>query len=357
MKVLLLAADNGGCAKYRVHEPYRVTKDQVDVQVANELPVIATKNVSTGLTDVHEITADVDLIVFQRPLDNSMSSAILQAKRQGIATAVEMDDDIGATHRMNTAYDYFHQSATTGIKWMNHAVKNVDYVIASTPALVHKYAPEGNGMILRNCVPESIFDITPRYERSDEMNIIGWSGTIASHPNDLPVTRGAIGTVLSERLKHGRPVGMSVVGDPLNVDRHLRLPKEISVESPGWLDLEDYYEGLASSFDVGIVPLESSAFNEAKSYLKGLEMAALGIPFVASNTYEYRVFESYGIGQVATTPSDWRRKVGRLMDNRTRAVSLAKDYRDKIKEEYTYEHNADQWIQAWDSAIKARKSN
>ena len=357
MKVLLLAADNGGCAKYRVHEPARVTKDSVEVEVSNDLPVVATRNMSTGLVDVHEIHTDADLIVFQRPLDNSMPAAIIQARKQGIATAVEMDDDLDATHVKNTSYKYFHQSESTGIKWFKNAVRASDYIIASTPALLHKYAPEGNGMVIRNCVPESIFDITPRYERSGAMDIVGWSGTIATHPTDLVVTKGAIGQVLAERMKQGRPVGMSVVGDPLGVDMHLRLPRGIEVQSPGWLGLDEYYEGLASSMDVGIVPLEDSLFNRAKSYLKGMEMAALGIPFVASSVYEYQVFESYGVGRVASSPGEWRRNLGRLMDNPDRAVSLAKDYRDKIREEYTYEHNADLWLQAWDSAIKARKNN
>lgn len=355
MKVLLLAADHGACAKYRVHEPYRVTKGSADITVTNELPVIATKHMSTGLVDVHEIQTDADLIVFQRPLDNSMSSAIVQAKRQGIATAVEMDDDLGATHRRNVAYKYFNDpNPSTGIKWFNHAVSMADFIITSTPALLHKYAPEGNGVVIRNCVPESIFDITPRYERSDENNILGWSGTIATHPEDLTETKGAIGAILSERLKSGRNVGLSVVGDPLNVDRQLRLPPEIKVGSPGWVEMEDYYEALASSMDVGIVPLEKSPFNQAKSYLKGLEMASVGIPFVASNVYEYQVFEAHGVGQTASSPSDWRRKVGRLMDNRERSVSLVKDYRDKIREDHTYEKNADLWLHAWDSAIKAR---
>lgn len=357
MKVLLLAADQGGCAKYRVREPHRVTQGLVDVEVANYLPVEAVKDTRTGLTNVREVHTDADLIVFQRPLDNAMSSALVQAKKQGIAVAVEMDDDLASTHPKNMAYGYFHGHLDTGIQWLWRATQNADFIIASTPALLDRYAPNGNGAVIRNCVPESIFDITPRYERSDETSMIGWTGSVASHPTDLLVTKGAVAEAITSRISGGRELAMAVVGEMDRVYDHLQMPDSVPSYCPGWLSLDDYYEGIASSMDVGIVPLELNVFNKSKSFLKGLEMAALGVPFVASNTYEYEIFESYGIGQTASNPSDWRRKLGRLLDNRTKTVSLAKDYRDKIREEYTYEHNAELWVKAWESAIKARKSN
>lgn len=357
MKVLLLAADNGGCAKYRVREPARVTGGMVDVEVSNSLPVDAIKDTRTGLATVREVKTDADLIVFQRPLDNAMSSALIQAKKQGIAVAVEMDDDLASTHPQNAAYDYFHGHLETGIQWLWRATQNADFIITSTPALLDRYAPNGNGVVIRNCVPESIFDITPRYERTDHTSMIGWTGSVASHPTDLLATKGAVAETITSRIDKGQQLAMSVVGELDRVYEHLRIPDSVPSHSPGWLSLDDYYEGIASSMDIGIVPLELNLFNKSKSYLKGLEMGALGVPFVASDTYEYKIFESYGVGQTAANPSDWRRKLGRLIDNRTKTVSLAKDYRDKIREEYTYEHNADQWVKAWESAIRARKSN
>ncbi len=357
MKVLLLAADQGGCAKYRVREPHRVTKDLVDVTVTNSLAVEAVRDTRTGLTNIKEVHTDADLIVFQRPLDNAMSSALIQAKKQGIAVAVEMDDDLASTHPKNLAYPFFHGHLDTGIQWLWRATQNADYIIASTPAIRDRYAPNGNGVVVRNCIPESIFDIVPRYERTDETSMIGWTGSVASHPTDLLATKGAVSEVITSRIEGGRDLAVSVIGEMEHVYDHLGLPDSVPSHSPGWLSLDDYYEGIASSMDVGIVPLELNQFNKSKSYLKGLEMAALGVPFVASNTYEYEVFEAYGVGQTAANPSDWRRKLGRLIDNRTKTVSLAKDYRDKIRQEHTYENNAELWVKAWESAIEARKSN
>lgn len=354
MKVLMLAADEGGCGKYRIREPARVLKELgVDVEVAPSLPVIADVHKVTNLTTVQQINLDVDLIVFPRPLDNAMHACIVQAKKQGIATIVEMDDDIAATHPKNGAYKHFYGPKTSGAQWLWKAAREADYITASTPALLGKYAaPHGRGAVLRNAVPDSIFDITPRYERVGDMSMIGWTGSIASHPTDLEVTKGAVADIVRDYK-----LAFSVVGEMEGVPEKLRLDEGTLTYSPGWVSLDKYYEAMSLSMDVGIVPLELNTFNAAKSWLKGMEMAALGIPFVASDTYEYRVFEAYGVGRTASNPSDWRRALSRILDNPDKAISKAKETRDKIKAEYTYEVNATKWVQAYEEAIAYRKAN
>ena len=64
------------------------------------------------------------------------------------------------------------------------------------------------------------------------------------------------------------------------------------IEQTGMIEQELFHAQVAQ-LDTGIVPLQRSRFNEAKSNLKGLEYAALGVPFVASPTAEYeRLAES-----------------------------------------------------------------
>ena len=38
------------------------------------------------------------------------------------------------------------------------------------------------------------------------------------------------------------------------------------------------------TFDVGVVPLQQNLFNDCKSWIKGIEYAAAGIPFVVTHT-------------------------------------------------------------------------
>lgn len=348
MKVLALAADSGGCGLYRMRAPAdELRLLGVDVTVEEGINADALKY-PDGTVQVNELHTDADLIVFQRPLDAVMSGVIEQAHKQGIATVVEIDDDFSMVHTSNVAYDAMN-GKLSGHQWVQKATSIADHVTVSTPQLT-KYARHGRSSILRNCVPESIFDIVA--ERSDVLwPRIGWSGSVQTHPTDLQATKGAVGEVLK---KNDLP--FSVVGDGKEVHRSLGLDKNTQVFNTGWVPIEDYYKYLATFLDVGIVPLEISPFNQAKSALKGLEFAALGIPFVASPTREYERLEAYGVGKTAKTPGEWRKHLQRMIDRPSETERIANEARDRIRAEHTYRVTAPQWLEAWEKALNYRKT-
>lgn len=351
MKVLLLIADNGGCAFYRMKEPARVARLLgVDVQIDDHIDVHAETDPITKIVKVNEVKTDADLIVIQRPLNNAFTAMIEQAKRQGIATAVELDDDFEMLHRSNMAYETTFNTKGYGPEWIKAAASAADLFIASTPALA-KYASHDRVEILRNNVPASIFENAPAYERErdTDLPVIGWTGTVQTHPDDLQMTRGALGQLDEEFHLH-------IVGDGGGVLSALNLPRTQSHHFTDWMPLEDYYDAIAG-MDIGIVPLEMSPFNQAKSALKGLEMAAMGVPFVASPTREYERLALHGVGTTAKGPSAWKKQLDRLIDRPKERVRLAKQYRETVYNEMVYERNAHGWIQAWEKAIAHRKSH
>jgi glycosyltransferase involved in cell wall biosynthesis len=350
MKVLLLIADQGGCAFYRMKEPARVARMfGVDVQIDTHIDVNAETDPLTKIVKVNEVKTDADLIVIQRPLNNAFTSMIEQAKRQGIATAVELDDDFEMLHRSNMAYESTFNTKGYGPDWLKAAASAADLFITSTPALA-RYASHDRVEILRNNVPASIFENTPAYERErdTDLPIVGWTGTVQTHPNDLQMTRGALRDLPEFHLH--------IVGDGGGVLNALNLPTTQSHHFTDWLPLEEYYDAIAG-MDIGMIPLEISPFNQAKSALKGLEMAAMGVPFVASPTREYERLALYGVGTTATGPSAWRKQLSRLVERPKERLALAKRYRETVYNEMVYERNAQGWIHAWEKAIKHRKSH
>lgn len=349
MKVLGLAADSGGCGFYRLRAPAEELRLLgVDVTIADGIDAKATK-FPDGTVQVEEIHTDADLIVAQRPLDNSIHAVIEQAKRQGIATIVELDDDFSTVHTRNVAHASITGSKTLGNQWIEKAAATADHVTISTPQLA-KYARHGRYSILRNCVPESIFDVT-NVKSNQKWPRIGWSGTVQTHPFDLQETKGRVGEVLTEN-----DLPFNVVGDGQYVATNLRLKPDHPVYATGWVPIDQYYMHLYSFVDIGIVPLEISPFNQAKSALKGLEYAALGIPFVASPTREYERLAAYGIGKIARNPAEWKKHLQRMIDRPAETERIAKESRDRIRAEHTYRVNAPQWIEAWEKAIHYRKT-
>lgn len=350
MKVLALSADQGGCHFYRIGEPSRVAKALgVDVMNATEVLVDAVIDQRANRTTVNEIKTDADLIIIQRPMDNAFTSLIEQAKRQGIATVVELDDDFHSIHRQNMAYDLINGKDHIGPQWIAAAARAADHVTVSTTALA-KYAPHGRYTVLRNCVPESIFNIRANRPLRDKP-VIGWTGTVQTHPVDLLAAKGVVGQVAE---KNGLSVG--IVGDGGSVREHLGLHSDTHMSVTGWVDIEHYYTTMAVTMDIGIVPLEMSAFNQAKSNIKGLEMAALGIPFIASPTREYERLEVHGVGKTAKSPGEWRKHLQRWIDRPSEMQKNIEHYQSVIKSEMTYEARGADWVDAWQRAIDYRKS-
>lgn len=352
MKVLALTADIGsGVDFYRMSEPARVAADLgVDIKVDDGIDADVTIDPETGFTTVHEVFTDADLIIIQRPVRQAWTSILAAAKRQGIATIVEIDDDYDSIHKLNLAYKDHDPTEMDNPHWVREACKVADRITGSTPAL-EKYGYDGRFSVLRNCVPESALSITPNTQYNAP--VIGWSGTVQTHPTDLQATKGAVGQVIA---KNKLPLG--IVGDGEDVLTFLELPWQTPVNTTGWVPREDYLQAMADTMTIGIVPLEISPFNQAKSALKGIEMAALGIPFVASNTREYERLEAYGIGKTAKGPGDWRRHLQRLIDRPAERDKLSKQYRETLYNEgMTYEASAHQWVAVWEQAVEYRKSH
>lgn len=350
MKVLALSEGYGGSHFYRLEEPARVAKKLgVDVVVDDGIDGHVTIDEKTSYATVHHIDTDADLIVIQRPLRQIWTSVIEQAKRQGIATIVELDDDYETIHRDNIANGNFVDGSVDHPRWVRSACEIADFVSISTPTLA-KYARHNRSVVLRNCVPESVLSIRPR--TTYEKPVIGWTGSVATHPTDLLETKGTVG-----RFLHTNNLPFSVVGDGENVREHLGILERTPMSVSGWVPVEDYHQTVADSFSIGIVPLELSPFNHAKSALKGLEMAALGIPFVASPTREYERLAAYGIGKLAGTRGEWAKQLQRMVDRPAETEKLIGQYRETIYNEMTYERRAHDWVTAWEQAIQYRKKH
>jgi len=140
---------------------------------------------------------------------------------------------------------------------------------------------------------------------------------------------------------------VAVVGTGKDVRRNLGLNED--PVACGWREIEDYPQAVAQ-FDVGIVPLELTRFNEAKSWLKGLEMAALGVPFVASPTEQYRAL---GAGWIADKPREWERCLLHLMLTPERRAEVADGGRLWVSS-MTIEGNCGQWWDAWTAPLNTR---
>ena len=86
-----------------------------------------------------------------------------------------------------------------------------------------------------------------------------------------------------------------------------------------------------AELSVGLVPLIDSPFNRAKSWLKGIEYAALGVPFVASPLPEYRKLADLGAGVLADSPQEWYEAIDMLLTDADHRDTIARFGRDAVR--------------------------
>jgi hypothetical protein len=97
---------------------------------------------------------------------------------------------------------------------------------------------------------------------------------------------------------------------------------------------------------IGIAPLSDTRFNACKSWLKPLEMSALGVPWVASPRAEYARLHALGAGILAERPRVWYRELAALRESADLRAEVAGRGREAA-EKLRLEDHAGDWLDAW----------
>lgn len=278
-----------------------------------------------------------DVVVLQRPARRWWADIIPFLHAQGTRVVVDVDDRFDAVKKDHVGYRDQHGDVVN-YRFVDDACRQADVVTVTTPALQERYG-HGHGVVLPNLVPTYYLDIVAM----KRPETLGWSGVVGTHPGDLAATQGGVAQALAT-------TGWSffMVGPHDGVSQALHL-SSTRLESTGYLPFEEYAWALAE-MELGIVPLEDNVFNEAKSCLKMLEMAALGVPVLASPTPDNVRLHRLGIGQVVESRGQWYRQARRYMASEQLRIDLAEKGRE-VAATLTYELGCEAWLDAWEGRL------
>jgi len=347
MRVRIHPADRWGCGHFRLIWPAQeLQRKGYDVTIIEPGDNSQIGGMITNGRLTSAVIPDGDVFVFQRPTNILLVDLIQALRRNGKTVVVDMDDDLSCIHPKNAAFGMLHPSNPQG-NWQNavDGCRAASMVTLSTPPLAARYAGHGRYRVLRNCVPDHYFDI-PRI--TAEPRRWGWAGALYSHPDDVPL----LGRTATDLLRQGHP--MRVVGDPEGIGRALGLRDD--PEATGRLDLEQWAHALAATLDIGVAPLADTKFNRAKSWLKPLEYAALGIPPVVTDTPEYvLLMDRIGGLAVRNKPSVWTAAVRRLLTDDRYYEEMSQQVRAGASE-YRISLHAEAWWETWHDAYQLDRS-
>jgi hypothetical protein len=342
MRVHVYPADEGGCGYYRLIWPAQVVKQSgVDVKIF--LPNTEGAQIQSmcyrdqdGREQLHSVLdPECDVVVLQRPLQRLLADTIPLLQKWGVKVIVEVDDDFHSVNPQNVAWRAADpkRDPDRNRDHLMRACALADRVTVTTAALLDRYGRK-SGLIIPNYVPRWYTTVEKEWH---EPVRVGWSGDIATHPQDLQ----ELGSTLSMIQRYG--YGVFIVGSGKGVGQRLGIVGEVMTS--GWVALEQYPWQMAE-IDIGVVPLKIEPFNHAKSWLKGLEFAALGVPFIASPTGPYEMLHHmYGIGELASRPKRWLQQIVKTSAQRQ---DLGRLYRERvILQNMTIEARGQLWSEAW----------
>lgn len=187
----------------------------------------------------------------------------------------------------------------------------------------------------------------PRRDGSEGWVILGWGGSI-SHV-DSWLYSGIVEAL--DRLFEKRPnVRLKFCGHETRLDYIFQRWGDRVLRQGGVRP--EHWPAVVSTFDVGLAPLDTrpldppwrpgapvAAYDERRSWLKGIEYLSAGVPWVASDSLTYTDLRRHGT-LVANTADAWFRALDNKVEHLAAEKHLAWDLRRLALKRYTMEANA-----------------
>ena len=278
-----------------------------------------------------------DVVVVQRILP-FLDELREKCEKYGIKLVYETDDDLLGVEENSPSYEYVNRVSKSIIDFIDTS----DVITVTTPTLASKF-DENKVVIIPNYYVDSVLDIKDNIKTEGKLKL-GFYGTL-THSKDLFLIKNVI-----LKLKEKYDFDFEVIGGfnaEDNVDEDwfnsIQLP-------PNNMDFEKFMKWLpgAIDWDIAIVPLEDSPFNQCKSELKFIELAVLGLPGVYSDMCVYNTVVNDGInGFLASNEDEWIEKIEKLILDK----DLRKTFRDNALNKVLADYRVENRVKIWEDVL------
>lgn len=303
--------------------------------------------------DVITIRMRDDLDVTNLDAPPNMPEQIERARAAGQVVLYDIDDDYWKIPEWSPAYDatseWDKRRRAHDVALMGAMMEACDAVTVSTDAVaasVRANTTCERVYVMRNGIDLDDFP-TPR--RHDGPLRVGWMGSVTFHGEHLVSMVDALDVLAdygAEFWHYGatRDLRAEVL--------HNKIPAP--VVGLEWRNF-DLLMPLLCQCDLALIPrwMVGNAFAEGHSTSSGLEWAASGVPYLATETREYRMLAEKGCGRVVPNLSDgradldaWRHALKDLLGSpRTYRKSVARRARDTAEREHGLATTGRRWAE------------
>lgn len=284
---------------------------------------------------------DREVIVIQRWMGEGTVEKILRAREAGQVIINEVDDDYWNFPESHVALKSTDPEVNehANREHYREAITASSLITVSTSHLAAELGSWGPPVsLVHNYIDRAFWPLHPPGD------YVGWVGGLPWRGNDLELLRDTVIPWLRERKQffyHGGcavQAGGARIEDKIGYDRVTTRP----------LTPIFTYPSLWEPLRVALIPIEDTPFNRGKSWVKGLEAASRGVPFIVSDHAEYR---KLGIGRIVEDPEDWVRHLEELQDPEAYASDVA--INRKRAEELDISHHWQDWGRVFSEAVAA----
>ena len=365
MKVLYFLRDNGGCGWYRMVSPH---------QTASEHTLMEVRHVEKGdhINEISEKIAWAEIIVCPRVFDEAFCNAVKSFKKLGKKVVVDWDDDVFNVSPLSPHYkdfgtqEYSHayeggvlpiwedgknidlDKNAKGLERAKIVLQEADLVTTTTDILASVFRPfNATVKVLPNCID---FDLWKKLPFQDHRGIrFGWTGGY-SHFEDWKI----LAEVLPEFMRQNPMVTLVIMGQLFKGTLKGIDPKRI--EYRGWCPTPAYpYVSAILDLDFAVIPLVDSDFNNCKSPLKWLEMAALEVPAVSSFCSPYAEMMDLdpesGVFVESNSPDGWLIGLNQMAQDAKARKSMGKRARAVVEAHFDIEKRCPLWAETYQEVL------
>lgn len=256
-------------------------------------------------------------------------------KEKGGKLIYEIDDDL-----MNpkALYDRgYSGNAEDLAERVRRYTEAADLITVSTPHLATLFSHYADKVeVVPNYIDARLWQIDrdlPDRGKSNRPLVVGYVGT-PTHTEDLRIIEEAVKSLEAEGLIQVEVIGAFQRINPL-FGKRIGLPQNsVYPIFTNWLKK-------IAKWDIAVVPLEDTSFNRAKSNLKFIESAALGVAVLCTNNPEYsRVVRHEENGLlVENTTEAWRAAITRVAKDDALRERLARTAYHDVRSSLTVQAN------------------
>jgi glycosyltransferase involved in cell wall biosynthesis len=333
-RTLFVGSGAGGVCWYRVALPAMALG--ADWLGVTGRPGALTRVTGSWGTPLDEAAwAGYDVVVLQLVHGPHWKVRIAELQEAGVTVLYEIDDDLRGV-AAEPGHEFAARFDPRRLHEHEAAIRACDGVICSTPALAERLAALHD--VRHVCANGIDLGRYPYPLPRRETVTIGWAGG-TGHERALRPWLGVVADVLAARPQ----ARWRTVGQPFALELAGRFGAERCSAAP--FAAIDTYPAAMAGFDIALAPAAPSAFFAAKSDLRFLEAAALGLPVVADPAV-YPTVVHGETGLHAGTPEAARDALLALVDDAGLRARLGAAARGYVERERAMPRAAGAWAAA-----------